>query len=336
MTCAGGTPVGRIILGSGRSGTTWVLDCLAEANSLRPVFEPLHPDESPEGRRHAYSTLAAGDSNELLRDWFIALAGGRIHSKWIDYRAPRNVFRPDLARLLAPEYARRWTYRWRKYLRERTAFSRAAQRETTIIKCIRANLMAGWLSQTARFRVALIVRHPCAAVESQRRLRYDAIWDPAPVLARYRADARLHEVTNGRYLKLLSGRLSTLQSLALNWVIENQWPVERSETDGYAVVYYEDLATVPADAWPALCAALELESIPGPNLQQRPSQQATIDDRVEPKISTAETSWQRNLSRDDLDEIQDILDRTECRLYRVDDPRPLIGRAATGVTERGG
>jgi len=33
----------KLIAGSGRSGTTWVLDALADANDLRPVFEPLHP-----------------------------------------------------------------------------------------------------------------------------------------------------------------------------------------------------------------------------------------------------------------------------------------------------
>ena len=32
-----------VIAGSGRSGTTWILDVLAEANNLRPVFEPLNP-----------------------------------------------------------------------------------------------------------------------------------------------------------------------------------------------------------------------------------------------------------------------------------------------------
>ena len=34
-----------IIAGSGRSGTTWVLDAVAEANQLRTKFEPLGPDE---------------------------------------------------------------------------------------------------------------------------------------------------------------------------------------------------------------------------------------------------------------------------------------------------
>jgi len=39
-----------IIAGSGRSGTTWVLDVLAEANNLRPFFEPLNPDGVNEAR----------------------------------------------------------------------------------------------------------------------------------------------------------------------------------------------------------------------------------------------------------------------------------------------
>ena len=57
---------GRIILGSGRSGTTSVQDCLAQANHLRPIFEPLHEGESELGRRFAHRMLAAADENEEL------------------------------------------------------------------------------------------------------------------------------------------------------------------------------------------------------------------------------------------------------------------------------
>src|SRR5262245_32752648 len=47
----------RIIAGSGRSGTTWVQDVLADANALRPIFEPLHPLAVPQADPFAYRYL---------------------------------------------------------------------------------------------------------------------------------------------------------------------------------------------------------------------------------------------------------------------------------------
>ena len=322
MTSRDVAPAGRVILGSGRSGTTWVLDCLAQANALRPIFEPLHPDQSSIGRLHAYAALGPDDSNESLQSYCHRLAAGHIRSQWIDYRAPRNVFRPDITRMLQPQYVRRWIYRWRKYLRERVSLAEMTRRDVTLIKCIRANLMAGWLARTVNLRTALIVRHPCAAVESQRRLRYGAIWDPLPVLARYRADRRLHELTDGRYARLLARDLSSLQALTLNWVIENQWPVERGAADGYCVVHYEDLAANPDSAWRHLCDALDLAVVPDASIRQRPSHQATVG----VSSSSGDTQWRRNLSRGDLDIIQEVLDETGCRLYRVDDVSPQVQR----------
>ena len=319
----------RLILGSGRSGTTWVLDCLADANNLRPIFEPLHPLESALGARYAYDVMASGDQDETLSRHFHELAAGRIRSRWIDYRGPRNLIFPKAARFFGePGYAKRWLRRWQKYIHDRRALHASARRENTLIKCIRANLMAGWLSRTLGFRTTLLIRHPCAVVESQYRLRLGALWNPAPVLEQYRANRKLHEVTGGRYLKLLHEELTTLQALTLNWVIENQWPVERSTQDGFVVVYYEDLASTPDISWPYLCAALELREVPDLALLRKPSQQASLSSKsgypepVQPR-------WRSNLTSDQLDTIQGVLDAAECGLYSAHRPEPTFSLCTT-------
>ena len=46
-----------IIAGSGRSGTTWILDVIAESNNLRTVFEPLQPYGVPEAQSYGYRYL---------------------------------------------------------------------------------------------------------------------------------------------------------------------------------------------------------------------------------------------------------------------------------------
>ena len=58
----------RIVAGFGRSGTTWVQDSLASANSLRTVFEPLNTKTVPEAGPYANKFLLEDDDEpELFR-----------------------------------------------------------------------------------------------------------------------------------------------------------------------------------------------------------------------------------------------------------------------------
>jgi hypothetical protein len=311
---------GRIILGSGRSGTTWVQDSLAEANCLRPIFEPLHEGESELGQRFAYRMLRPGEENGELERYLRDLAEGRVRSLWIDYRGRRQLLFPNPSKIFTVRGLRGWVWIWRKHLSYRPQLRTASKRQLTLIKCIRANLMAGWLSRDLGFRTVLLVRHPCASVESQ--FRSGSVWNPEPVAERYRSDTRLHEATNGIYLPLLNSRLTMLQALTLNWVIENQAPVARASAEGYTVVYYEHLRARPSVAWPCMCEALALSVVPSQEMVETPSQQS-YGKNTKRVLSSAEPRWRRALSADQLGEIQAILDRTGCDLYDVSNYSPL-------------
>ena len=312
---------GRIILGSGRSGTTWVQDCLAEANCLRPIFEPLHEEEGELGRRFAYRMLTPGDENAELERYFHDLAEGRIRSLWIDYRGRRQILFPRLSTLSTFPSLQAWRRRWKKHLSDRRNLRGAIRRPETLIKCIRANLMAGWLSRKLGFRTVLLVRHPCASVESQYR-NASAVWNPEPVMDRYRSDKRLHEETDGAYLPLLNSRLTRLQALTLNWVIENQVPIARAASEGYTVIYYEHLRKQPSVTWPRICKALALDNIPGEELVQAPSQQS-YEKNAKNGLLASEPRWQGAFNTGQLSEIQAVLDATECHLYGVRSTSPL-------------
>jgi hypothetical protein len=312
----------RVILGSGRSGTTWVLDCLALSNDLRPIFEPLHPKESKIGEEYAYQVMAASDTAKDLEIYFDGLAAGRIHSRWIDLRVPKGLLRPNPTKLVSREFAGRWIHGWQKHLRDRKKLSERAKKEAALIKCIRANLMAGWLCQSLKFRTAFIVRHPCAAIESQ--VRAGAVWDPSRVLEKYSQDTKLRELTGGRYEELLRSKLSNIQALTLRWIIENQWPIEQAADDGYFVISYEELVNDPESAWKALCKSLDLTRTPDPESLRKPSQQASgvyIDEHVN-KSGVGEPRWRQGLDKSQLREIQGILDVTGFCLYNIGSENP--------------
>jgi hypothetical protein len=309
----------RVVAGSGRSGTTWVLDCLADANGLRPMFEPLHPAVTPLGAKFAYRAIQPGEQHPDLKAYLGRIARGEYHSLWVTYRGRRDLLVPSPSNLRSWNDVLRISRRWRGLLKDRAALGVASRRHGTLIKMIRANLALGWMTQTLGAKAILLVRHPCAVVESQARL--GEVWDPEPILNRFRADARLHEVSSGRYIELLGARLSLIESLALVWVIENQLPVEQSERLGYVVIPYEDLADEAP--WQRMCMALGLAVLPENARLREPSQQASIREAAGYAASAGKPRWMTSLRVDELRTIQRVLDRVECQLYDVGQTRPL-------------
>ena len=79
-----------VIVGSGRSGTTWVQDALAQANGYATAFEPLHPDAEPAMAAYAGRYLRAEEDSAELKFFLEQVFSGRGHDTWITYRV-----RPD-------------------------------------------------------------------------------------------------------------------------------------------------------------------------------------------------------------------------------------------------
>jgi hypothetical protein len=321
----------KLIAGSGRSGTTWVLDSLAKTNGLRPVFEPLHPHVSEVGNRYAHRALRASDSCPDLEQFFAEVVAGRALPLWTRYRRQIRWLLPPPAEFSTWQDAGRTVRRWGKLFRDLPELFIAARRKHPLVKCIRANLMLDWLVRSQGCLVVLIVRHPAAVIESELR----ASWNSDFALDRFSKNKTLHELTSGRYLPLLGRKLSAVEGLAARWVIENQWVVEQSAQIGVSVVHYEQLRSSPDSTWPIVIQALGIERAPSPALLDVPSQQSS------PRSANAEplsrrTRWLRTLSTAQLAEIQGVLDCVECDMYSIAGPEPratsrAVARAAAGA-----
>ena len=158
-----------IVMGSGRSGTTWVVDALAEANQLRTIFEPLHPSVSKIGSRYAYRYIKSGTDEPELHSFVQSLVSGEFRSIWSDYRVRTDRLYPTLGRLASREKLKLLVARWRKLIRQRNKY-RKEQGRQPIIKFIRANLMAGWIRSEFNARIVVIVRHPGSVIASKMHL----------------------------------------------------------------------------------------------------------------------------------------------------------------------
>lgn len=322
----------RFIAGSGRSGTTWILDALASANKLRPVFEPLHPYISDVGNRYAHRAVSADEEHPDLKAFLCGVGMGHGPRLWTQFRHQRRWLLPPAEDFWSKKDAGRTKRHWAKFLREMPRMTASGFRREPLIKCIRANLMLPWIARNLPGRVVLIVRHPGAVVESELRGR----WNARYALDRFRNDGRLHEMTQERYRPLLERTLTHVESLTLRWVIENQWVMEDARSLGIPVVHYEALRSTSEAAWPSVCAALGVANMPDRDMLTRPSQQSGSGRAIVPLGQSDRPRWMRGLSAADADAIQGVLDLVSFREYSMADPNPCSGIHVANAAHRAG
>lgn len=265
----------RLILGSARSGTTWLQDALAAANDCATVFEPLHPDVSDIGRAYAYRFLSSAEPHSELQKFFETSCRTGSVKYWSKYRALHTLLLPGLAACNARDLKQTFGH-WRYYLKHRPTYNLIRARKRTIYKCIRANLMVPWLSNKTNIKTVFIVRNPIDVVCSRLRLP-DEIWNVDGALETYRNDRALEQATDGRYHRLLTARLNLLEKISLSWLIENEFGGALARLHGVPVVSYESLKAGKESAWKTLLAGLDIENRPGNSLTEKPSQQVSKD-----------------------------------------------------------
>ncbi|MBK1644850.1 hypothetical protein CKO25_09350 [Thiocapsa imhoffii] len=312
----------RMIAGSGRSGTTWVLDVIATTFQLRPIFEPLHPTAIEETKPFAWRFLPPGITVPGIEDYFRRVFAGQVSTIWTDYRVhPRSIF-PHPSDLNNLQALNRLGHDWLFALRQYRSYRTWRKRDETIVKCIRSNLLLSWLVKTFDAKIVLLVRHPGAVVESKLRLA-GISWDPQVMLETYRKDPYLYLLRGGLYHKLLSEDLSAAQTLTLLWCIENQTPMSEALEFGYHTVHYENLVDDGAVCWNQLAEFFELSDPMWNNeLLTRPSQQASSLWRHSREGIRSHDTWMDRLSQDALNDIDSILNETNEQAYVIEQAKP--------------
>lgn len=304
-----------IIAGSGRSGTTWVLDSLADANHMRTVFEPLHPIGVPDAAGFAHAYIPTDKRAPEARLFMERVFSGRFSCLWTNYRIRPDRFNPLRN---SPVTIYNHTMKSMQLLR---AFGSRSDRSGQVVKFIRANLMLPWLAREFGHPIILVVRHPCAVVASRLKLS-SSDWSAGKALDRYRHSEAICELINKRFCVDISRPMSAVAALASVWCIENVLPMEWAAAAGYAVVPYESLLVEPDKAWHRVTDHLGLASVPGGELLSSPSQQSSVDMRTKTFTPAHVERWKKELNKQARDEIGRVLDRFEVRVYNANDAMP--------------
>jgi hypothetical protein len=317
-----------LIAGSGRSGTTWVLDVIATTFHLRPIFEPLHPGAVKGASPYAWKYVPPTSSIAGMDNFFEKIFAGDLYSLWTDFRVhPRGIF-PRLSDINGLESIKLLRYDWLQAFRQYRQFRSLRTRKRIIVKCIRANLLLGWLVARFDAKVLLLVRHPGAVVESKLRLA-GVSWDPEQMLDIYRKDDKLKGLRAGLYSDLLSQDLTAAQSLTLLWCIENQAPMAEAEENGYLLVHYEDLLDQGRIVWDRIAEFFDLANDRwDEDLLYRPSQQASEVWHNGAMPGRSHRNWMERIPASALTEIDEILKATGETVYDAYQPRPRVFDAA--------
>ena len=220
------------VIGTQRSGTTWLGELIDPDQRMRTIFEPFHTVHSGVARRLGLpwgAYVPPGTDHPGLARTVDAIASGHVRDAWTDRQNRR----------------RHYTSR--------------------MVKDVTATNLVPWIARhRPDDRVVLILRHPFAVVWSLLEVPWASGRDDTDALF---ADAGLREAIGpvaGLDGWIAQAAADAFVNRTLKWCLENALPLRAAGDGEFAVVHYEHLVADPAGA----CARL---GIAAPGDPTRPS-----------------------------------------------------------------
>jgi hypothetical protein len=264
-----------ILAGSGRSGTTWVMDMLSSDTGIQPIYEPLNPVWIPEVRRITDWNrerllprsfyLRPGVNNPAWKDFLFRVLTGQVRCGWTDVQ--RVSFFPN------------------KFL----------------VKFVRANLMLGFIYDEFHSKIVLVLRHPCAVVHS--RLASGWHGNVEDILNQEElVEDHLHP-----WVSDIEKEKDYLGANAVWWAVETMVGIKQLSERPHHRAYYETLCVDPENYFPGIFSFLGIKEdltiqdrVLHPSRSSR-SKRATNDERL--------YAWMSDLSKEDQKRILDWANR---------------------------
>lgn len=275
------------LLGSARSGTTWVGEVIDRHHDHRVIFEPLRPNRVPVVRAFANGQyLRRDDTDPRFVDPMRAILTGRVRNPWADHLNHVVVARRRL------------------------------------VKEIRANLLAPWLvEQFPGMPVVLLVRHPLGVAVSRREMGWSDHLDDA--LAQ---DALVADHLTGEQLTFLRRLRHPFARSVAQAGLESLVPLRMTAPDELLVVTYEGLVTQPREQAERVLRHVGQEPDAALDAAlDRPSHLARADSAVRTGGDRA-ASWMARATTDDTLASAEVLAVLGLdAVYAVDDPYPHPG-----------
>lgn len=202
-----------IIVGSARSGTSWLAETIAKQHRYRSLFEPEHEFQTKKGHLLCDRLVSQKETFEAGHAYLKKVFANRVDCNWIAQNSNRKWKR------------HLWSFIPKKY----------------IIKFVRCNLLAHYMEQEFGIPVLHIIRNPYDVLHSQQRVKFPWLYD----LSRFMEDTNLGALLKKEFNFQLKNntQYSALETLTIRWCIENVVPfqLQQAENENYRLVRYETL-----------------------------------------------------------------------------------------------
>ena len=140
-----------VIAGSGRGGTTWLMELVCSDPAFKPVFEPLHELKVSGAEPWAYGYFPSTFSSLQAEIFFQSVFEGSLQTPWTRLKPWMNDIQGPGDKLSL--YKKLAVHKLQEMKKNLTA-------KRLAVKFIRANLMLTWLHSRFNARILLVVRSP--------------------------------------------------------------------------------------------------------------------------------------------------------------------------------
>ena len=271
-----------IIVGTARSGTSWLSEIIATQHRYRLLFEPEHETQTKKGHLLCDKWMTSQTASKEVRQYLTRIFYNRVDSDWMAQNSNRK-FKRHL-----------WPFIPKKI----------------IVKFVRANLIAEFISETYDIPVIHLVRNPYDVIKSQQIVKFPWLYD----LSHFAKQDALVVLIKDQFGVDITTyeKVSDIEILTLRWCIENVLPLEVFETytKQVKVIRYETLFS-NIDVFYNLCDEFQLEPISNlKDFYREPSSKTHADSSM--LTGKKEPS---SLSEIELNIINKVLDSFKTTLY---------------------
>ena len=287
MDLGGGPEDSVLLVGSGRSGTTWLAELFAEQLRARILFEPFNGPQVPEYASFNYfQYMRPEDAYEDLKVFMSKVLAGRIRNPWIDRKVNRLTC------------------------------------SARVVKSIRANLMLRWIhNQFPDVPKLMIIRHPCAVVASRIQQQWATDGDLQPMLSQQTlVDDHLPGL-----MEIIDRATTPEEKHAIVWSIHNLVPLREFEPGELPIVFYEDLVQAPLAEAERVSQSLDVPLRREPRAAaRRPSSSSSRYSAIR-QGGNVLSAWTTRLSVDQIDRILNVVDEFGLSHLYGESTTPLCG-----------
>lgn len=276
-----------LLLGTGRSGTTWLASLLARPFRYRLLFEPFMAHQVPGADSIADIYYQPDDIPDHVASFCFKALNDEINSKWIAQGSNRK-FR---------------MHRWRFWPKVR------------ICKDIRSNLFIPAYRAIFGFDLPIIVlmRHPGAVVESFLRVKFPWAFDVSRLLQQ----GAFQEMYGIPLKKLQAVAGSDVEKLMVRWVVENGYLLANADHLKIHIVYYEDLRVNPVNQIKRICRKVGIDVVD--NLAELVSKPSYTTHPQSAIYNFSKPHWSEMLPAGAINSIWRVLDIAEVEYPRKDE-----------------